>query len=507
MSKHMRDLLKEALHQIVDINYGQPSISDPTQEKFNEGTRRACNLIGDVFTAEQAQRRRDEVVTAKEIFVEAHKSRPDRWDGCSHLSRVSLLLGEFDEAAKWNERAFDRIQANGGEGLDKATLNVRYAQYHELRAEIALAKGDPQAATQEFLRALAIDPSVHNRLSLVRVYSIIGDIKSAVVQIEALERHPDFALWAGEFLARVLEEGDFAPLRASRAWRGTVESPGIQGRWGATTKRTSAHLRQTFVTDRGWKRRLKRVLLYVTVLIIVVGLKVWLPNVTFGMSWSGKVLSPAREWSVPRKIIDKAFADLRPWGQGAGKIRRFVPVGSNPPRATTFAPAFTQHAYGLRVFYSSAKPSRRLPHVQPVSSAYIVSTKHSPVIPWQDELVTRILVGGDLLVGGSLAKKITHPVNRGAAAPTVVRAVPVVEMPLGEPVFQLRIPQKDSGLELFGTGSLRPFNLPVEKACTRPGRREFDALLAKSVSHRIGKELLALVCPDTLNGKRYFLDH
>ena len=362
MSKNIRDLLKERLQQIVDIHYGQPSTSDATLEEFKESTRRACNLIGDVFTVEQAERRRDEVVTAKEIFVEAHKSRPDRWDGCNHLSRASLLLGQLEEAAEWNQRAFDRRHSDGGEELDQTMLDVRYAQYHELRAEIALAKADFQTTIQEFLRALAIDPSVHNRFSLVRVYSIIGDIKSAEVQIEELESHRDFSLWVGEFLARVLDEVDFAPLRASRAWRGTGKSPGIRSRWGAATKSASARLRQAFPTDKRWKQRLKRVLRYVAVLVIVAGLEAWLPDVTFGMHWFGKAVSPVGEFTVPRKIADKRFADLRPWGEGARKTRAFspaggtvvVPVGNNSSRATTLPPAFAQRAHGLPVLYPSA---------------------------------------------------------------------------------------------------------------------------------------------------------
>ena len=98
-----------------------------------------------------------------------------------------------------------------------------------------------------------------------------------------------------------------------------------------------------------------------------------------------------------------------------------------------------------------------------VSSACIVSMRpgrsHRPVVPWQDELAIRIVVGGDLFAGGSLAKEVAHTVNRRPAAEAVVRAVPVVEMlPLREPVFELRIPQIDSGPELFESVSLHPFD-------------------------------------------------
>lgn len=356
MSKNIRDLLREALQRTIDIHYAQPSTSGATLEKFKEHTRRACNLIGDVFTVEQAERRRDEVMTAKEIFVEAHKARPDRWDGCNHLSRACFLLGQLEEAAEWNQRAFDRIRTDGGEELDQTILNIRYAQHHELRAEIALAKADFQTAIQAFLRALAIDPSVHNRLSLVRVYSIISDIKSAEVQIEKLESHEDFPLWVGEFLARVLDEPDFASLRASRAWRGTGKSPGIQTRWGTATKSASARLRQPFPMDKKWKQRFGR-LLRVAVLVIVVWLQAF-PNITLGMHWSEKAVSPRREFTVPGKIADKRFADLRPWGEGAIKIRGFSPAGgtvfipsvSNSSRVTTLQPASTRRAHGLPVF-------------------------------------------------------------------------------------------------------------------------------------------------------------
>ena len=145
-------------------------------------------------------------------------------------------------------------------------------------------------------------------------------------------------------------------------------------------------------------------------------------------------------------------------------------------------------------------------------SAYIVSTKHGanhrPVVPRQDELAIRIVVGGDLLAGGSLAQEIANTVNRRAAAEAVVRAVPVVEvLQLGEPVFELRISQIDRRPELFESGSLHPFDFSIEMGCTWPDRSELDAPLAKALLHPIGKELLAPVCLDALNGKRHFLDH
>ena len=321
MSKCIRTVLREFLRHIVEVNYEPTSPCDPTLEEFKELTRRACNLVRDVFTTEQAKRRLDEVVTAKEIFAEAYKIRPDRWDGCNHLARTSYLLGQLEDAAKWNEEAFDRIQSHGGEGFDPGALNVRYAQHYELEAEIALAKADYQGAKQGFLRALSIDPSVNNRLSLIRVYSMGGDIKGAVVQIEELECHPDFPMWVSEFLMRISDEADFARLRASRAWRGAGKSPDLRSRWETAAIDANARFRETLSRNNAWKPRLKRVLRYVAVVAIVVVLEGWLPNASFGMHGLSTPGSSAQGFTIRRTGTHKILSDLRPWGQGARKSK------------------------------------------------------------------------------------------------------------------------------------------------------------------------------------------
>ena len=119
-----------------------------------------------------------------------------------------------------------------------------------------------------------------------------------------------------------------------------------------------------------------------------------------------------------------------------------------------------------------------------MSSAHIVSTRHGanrgPVVPRQDELTIRIVVGGDLLAGGSLAKEIAHTVNRRAAAEAVVRAVPVVEvLPFGDPVLELRIPQIDSGPELFESASLYPWEI-----CARVGNADRKSRNLLGPEHR-----------------------
>ncbi|MDE0031947.1 MAG: hypothetical protein OXU75_02230 [Deltaproteobacteria bacterium] len=326
MSNHRRDLLG-ALLQIVHGNYGEPPVADTTLKEFFELTRRACNLVSDVLTAEEAQRRRDEVMSAKDIFIQAHQARPDRWDGVNHLARVSFLLGELDEAESWNQEAFHRIRTDGGEEYDHPLRNARYAQYHELQGEIALAKADFRTAKQEFLHALAIEQSVHNRFSLVRVYSMTGEIDSAVAQIQELESHQDFVLWVGEFLARVLKEADFAFLRASLEWRGTKNSRGIRSRWADSTKEASEGVRRRVTTDKMRKRGLKRALRGVAVIAIVLGVKLLFPNVSLGGDESGNWVSSVKALTVPSRTAAKELADLRPWGVGGHKPKALLRDG------------------------------------------------------------------------------------------------------------------------------------------------------------------------------------
>ena len=78
---------------------------------------------------------------------------------------------------------------------------------------------------------------------------------------------------------------------------------------------------------------------------------------------------------------------------------------------------------------------------------------------------------------------------------------------VGEPIFQLYIPEVDRMPKFFESGTLHPFDLPVKMRCPRSDRPELDAPLAQAILHPIEKESLASVRMDALNEEAHLFNH